>query len=183
MSMLRVSYAAAASAMIAAGFYLLRLPFFVTTTTRLFVSLLIYGPFLSFTLSGEYALPLRPTTEPFKLPIRKRDRARYASLYICYHCIFGQVEATLLSESSLRFPPACLRSAYARNLAAFGGNAWVRSPTDRRCRGDQEEDYVIWDDELHWHGGLGHRSAGISASFDVVTGIESLRASRGYSHN
>jgi hypothetical protein len=60
MSMLRVSYAAAASAMIAAGFYLLRLPFFVTTTTRLFVSLLIYGPFLSFTLSGEYALPLRP---------------------------------------------------------------------------------------------------------------------------
>jgi hypothetical protein len=68
------------------------------------------------------------STEPFKLPIRKRDRARYASLYICYHCIFGQVEATLLSESSLRFPPACLRSAYARNLAGFGGNAWLRSP-------------------------------------------------------
>jgi hypothetical protein len=63
--MLFVSYAAATAAMIAAAFYLfLRLRFYVTTTTMLVASLLlIYGPaLLSFTLSGEYALLLRPFT-------------------------------------------------------------------------------------------------------------------------
>jgi len=64
--MLTLSYLAAATAMIAAAFYLvLRLRPFITTTTMLIgFLLLIYGPaFLSFTLSsGEYALLIRPLT-------------------------------------------------------------------------------------------------------------------------